>query len=159
MTEKIFDNAFLSRLATVLAGLAQEGLELNDPQPLDAKDYESIYTAFAESGGDPAAAKKQIALTQERRDQAFGHILQFVSDEYGCGPVERLGDRSLKDLVRDAFDATECWRDEVEAQAEPATQRSPLQLLLRTHYQLNEAMFDMHDEILWPLAKRIFPEE
>lgn len=158
MTEKIFDSAFLGRLAVITGALEQEGLEANDPQPLDAKDYETIYTAYAESGGDPAAARKRIALTRERRDQAFGQILQFVSDQYGCGPIERLGDRSLKDLARDAVDATECWTDDVEMHAGPATRGSPLQLLLKTHYQLNEAMLDMHDEILWPIAKRIYPE-
>jgi hypothetical protein len=158
MTEKIFDSAFLGRLALITGALEQEGLEANDPHPLDAGDYETIYTAYEESGGDPAVAKKRIALTKERRDQAFGQILQFVSDQYGCGPIERLGDRSLKDLARDAFHATECWMDEVEMHASVATRGSPLQLLLKTHYQLNEAMLDMHDQILWPIAKRIFPE-
>jgi len=158
MTEKVFDSAFLGRLALITGALEQEGLEANDPQPLDARDYETIYTAYEESGGDPAAARKRIALTKARRDQAFGQILQFVSDQYGCGPIERLGDRSLEDLARDAFHATECWMDEVEMHAATATRGSPLQLLLKSHYQLNEAMIEMHDEILWPIAKRIFPE-
>lgn len=157
MNEKIFDEVFLGRLALTINAVEQEGLEVNDPQPLEAKDYEAIYTAYEESGGDPAAARTQIAIMRERRDQAFGRIAQFVSDQYGFGPVERLDDANLKLVARDAFDATECWMEDVEMQPGPATQENPLRILLKAHYQLNELMFNLHDEILWPIARRIFP--
>jgi hypothetical protein len=159
MTEKNFDDTFLSRLALTLRALEQEELEASDPHPLEPEDYEAIYTAYKESGGDPAAAKKQIAIVREKRDQALSRILQFVSDQYGLGPVERLDDKKLEAVARDAFHATEFWTEEVEMHNVAATRGSPLQVLLRTHYQLNESMLDMHDEILWPLAKRISPGE
>lgn len=159
MTEQNFDDVFLSRLALTLRGLEQEELEANDPQPLEPEDYEAIYTAYAESGGDSATAKARIAIVRKQRDQALSRILQFMSDQYGLGPVERLDDKKLKDVARDAFHATEFWTEEVEMQSEAATCGSPLQVLLRTHYQLNESMLDMHDTILWPLAKRIYPED
>jgi hypothetical protein len=158
MTEKNFDHTFLSRLALTLRALEQEELEARDPHPLAPEDYEAIYTAYAESGGNPATAKEQIAIVREQRDQALSRILQFVSDQYGLGPVERLDDKKLKVVARDAFHATEFWTEEVEMHNEAATRGSPLQVLLKTHYQLNESMLDMHDEILWPLAKRISPE-
>jgi hypothetical protein len=159
MTEKNFDDVFLSRLALTLRALEGEELEANDPQPLEPEDYEAIYTAYAESGGDSATAKAQIAIARKQRDQALGRILQFVSDQYGLGAVERLDDKKLKDVARDAFHATEFWTEEVEMHSQTAICGSPLQVLLRTHYQLNESMLDMHDTILWPLAKRIYPED
>ena len=158
MTEKIFDSAFLARLALALRAVEQEALEADDPQPLDAEDYETIYTAFEESGGDPAAARKQIAATKECRDQAFSQILQFVSNLYDAGPVEGLGDEELKDMTRDAFDATACWMEDVEMHNLRIMRESPLQILLKTHHRLNEAMLDMHDQVLWPLARRISPK-
>lgn len=159
MTEKNFDHTFLSRLALTLRALEQEELEASDPQPLAPEDYEAIYTAYEESGGDPATAKERIAVAREQRDQALSRILQFVSDQYGLGPVERLDEKKLKDVARDAFHATEFWTEDVEMHSTTATRESPLQILLKTHYQLNESMLDMHDEILWPLAKRISPED
>ena len=159
MTEKNFDDTFLSRLALTLRALEQEELEGRDPQPLGPEDYDAIYTAFEESGGDPAAAKEQIAVVREQRDQALSRIVQFVSDHYGLGPIERLDDKRLKEVARDAFHATEFWMEEVEMHNAAATRESPLQILLKTHYQLNESVLDMHDEILWPLAKRISPED
>lgn len=157
MAEKIFDETFLGRLAVTIRAFEQEELDANDPHPLDPEDYEAIYTAYEESGGDPAAAKEQIAVAREQRDQALGRILQFVSDQYGFGPIEHLDDDKLKTVARDAFDATECWMEEVEMRPGPAAPHSPLCILLKTHYQLNESMLDLHDEILWPIAKRISP--
>ena len=159
MTEKNFDHAFLSRLALTLRALEGEELEAGDPQPLAPEDYEAIYTAYEESGGDPATAKQQITIAREQRDQALSRILQFVSDEYCLGPIERLDDKKLKDVARDAFHATEFWTEDVEMHGTAATREGPLQILLKTYYQLNESMLDMRDEILWPLAKRISPEE
>ena len=159
MTEKNFDDVFLSRLALAMSSLEQEELDANDPQPLEPEHYEAIYAAYEERGGDAAIAKEQIAAAREQRDQALGRILQFVSDEYGLGPVDRLDDQKLMVVARDAFHATEFWTEEVEMRNEAGMRESPLQILLKTHYQLNESMLDMQDEILWPLAKKIIPEE
>ncbi len=159
MTEKSFDRIFLDRLASTLRVLDQEELEANDPQPLGPEDYEAIYRAYAESGGDAAIAKQQIAIAREQRDQALCRVVQFVSDQYGLGPIERLDDGKLESVARDATDAATRWMEDVEMHSGPATQSTPLRILLKSHYQLSEAMLDMHDAILWPLAKRISPEE
>lgn len=155
MSEQVFDQAFLDRLGAILSAVEQAGLEANDPHPLNAADYDVIYAAYAESGGDPASARKQIAVAKERRDQAFGRILQFISDLYGGGPIEDLGDVALSDTARDALDATEYWREDVEMHDAASQEESPLRVLLKTHDLLVEAMFDMHDAVLWPLARRI----
>ena len=159
MTERIFDQSFLDRLARTLRALEQEELDANDPHPLEPEDYEAIYSAYADSGGDPVSAKEQIGVARERRDQALGRIVQFVSDQYGFGPIERLDDRELSVVTRDASDAAARWMEDVEMHHGPTTQPSPLRILLKSHYQLSETMLDMHDAILWPLAKRISPEE
>jgi hypothetical protein len=39
------------------------------------------------------------------------------------------------------------------------TPRNPLQVFLETHYRLNAAMLDLHDRILWPIARRIYPTD
>jgi hypothetical protein len=157
MTDKIFDDAFLSRLALTIRSAEREDIEANDPEPLEPEDYDAIYTAYEENGGDPATARQRIATVREQRDQALSRILQFVSDTYGFGPVEQLDDEKLKGVARDAFEATICWMEDVEMQPGPSRQESPLRVLLRTHYQLHESMLDLHDEILWPIAKRISP--
>ncbi len=159
MTEKIFDEIFLGRLAIAIKAAEQDEPEPNDPQPLEPQDYDAIYTAYEESGGDPAAARKLIAIARERRDQALSRIVQFVSDQYGLGPVEHLDDEKLRQVARDARDATACWMEDVEMQPGPAKQESPLRTLLKSHYQLNESMLNMHDEILWPIARRISPRD
>jgi hypothetical protein len=157
MSAKIFDDAFQTRLAVTIRAVEQEALEPNDPQPLEAEDYEAIYDAYQESGGDPIAARKQIAGARAQCDQAFSRILQFIADQYGFGAIEGLGDDALKDVARDGVNAAECWMEDVEMHDRAAKRDGPLQLLLKTHYQFNEAMFDMRDEILWPLVKRISP--
>jgi hypothetical protein len=159
MSEKHFDAAFLSRLTLAMRAVAQEAPEANDPEPLLAEDYEAIYTAYAESGGDTPAAKQQIAAARERCDQALGRILQYIADQYAAGPVELLDDRALADVARDTFHATEHWLDEVEMLDRSATPHNPLQAFLQAHYRLNEAMLALHDQILWPIARRISPTD
>jgi hypothetical protein len=159
MSEKIFDAAFLSRLALAMRAVAQEAPEANDPEPLLPEDYEAIYTAYAESGGDTSAAKQQIGAAREQCDQALGRILQYIADQYAVGPVERLDDRALADIARDALHAIEHWLDEVEMLDRLMTPRNPLQALLQAHYRQNEAMLALHDEILWPIARRISPSD
>jgi hypothetical protein len=157
MSEKIFDEAFLSRLALAMRAVALEAPEANDPDPLQAEDYEAIYTAYAESGGDPPAAKRRIAAAREQCDQALGRILQYIADQYDVGPIERLDDQALADIARDALHATENWLDEVEMVDRAVPSRNPLQVFLQAHYRRNEAMLNLHDEILWPIARRIAP--
>ncbi|HVA11971.1 MAG TPA: hypothetical protein VNF99_01860 [Stellaceae bacterium] len=157
MTEKIFSDAFLSRLTLAVRAVEQEGQDANDPEPLHAEDYEAIYFAYQEAGGDPTAAKQRIAAARACRDQALGQIVQFIADQYGVGPVERLGDEALTDIARDAFDATECWLDQVEMLDRTTVPESPLRILLKSHYRLSEAMLHLHDTLLWPIAKRISP--
>ena len=157
MAEKIFDSAFLSRLALVTKTVEQDDAEpeSNDLQPLEPDDYEEIYAAYTERGGDAASARLQLARVQEQRDQAFGRILQFVSDEYGFGRIEDLDDQKLEGVARDALGAAVCWMEEVESQTRPTVRATALRALLKVHYQLCDSMLDLHDEILWPIAKRI----
>jgi len=159
MAEKIFDSAFLSRLALAIKAVEQDDVEpdSNNLQPLEPEDYEAIYTAYAESGGDAASARLQLVSVRERRDQALGHILQYVSDQYGFGRVEDLDDQKLEGVARDALGATACWMEEVEMQSRPAVRATALRDLLKAHHRLCESMLDLHDEILWPIAKRISP--
>jgi hypothetical protein len=157
MNEKIFDAAFLSRLASTVESIEREDRDRNDAHPLNAEDYEVIYTAYADSGGDPEVARRRIATARNQRDQALGRILQFVSDQYGFGPIEHLDEQRLTDVARDAFDAAGCWMEDVERQPRLPAQETPLHALLNTHYWLHESLLDLHDEIFWPVAKRIFP--
>jgi hypothetical protein len=159
MTEKNFDEAFLSRLTLAMRAIKQAAPNANDPEPLQAEDYEAIYTAYAESGGDAAVAKNRIAAARAQCTQALGRILQYIADQYGAGPVERLDDPALADIARDAFDATENWLDEVAMLDRTVAPRNPLQAFLETHYRLNEAMLELHDHILWPIARRISPTD
>jgi hypothetical protein len=159
MNEKSFDSAFLARLAQAMGTIAQEAAEANDPAPLQADDYDTIYAAYEESGGDPAVAKQRLGYAREQCDQALGRILQYIADQYGMGPVESLDRRELADIARDAFDATECWLEDVEMHACRVPLHSPLQVLLETHCRLNEALLALHDEVLWPIARRISRHE
>lgn len=157
MAEKIFDGAFLSRLALAIKAVEQEDTEVESGgiQPLAPEDYETIYTAYAESGRDAESARRQLASAKEQQDQALGRILQFVSDQYGFGPIENLDDEKLEGVARDALGATAYWMEDVEMKSGLAVRASALRALLRAHYQLYESMLDLHDEILWPIAKRI----
>ena len=159
MAEKIFDGAFLSRLALVLKTVEQDDDEPESYilQPLEPEDYDAIYIAYAENGGDAASARLQLASIQEQRDQALGRILQFVSDQYGFGRIEDLADQALEGVARDALEASIYWMEEVEMQTRPAVQATALRALLKMHYRLCESMLELHDEILWPIAKRISP--
>jgi hypothetical protein len=157
MTEKHFDEAFLARMALAMRAIMLEAAEANDPEPLQAEDYEAIYAAYAESGGDSVAAKQRIGAARERCSQALGRILQHIADQYGVGPIERLDDQPLADIARDAHLATETWLDEVAMGDRAVTPRTALQVFLDAHYRLNEALLDLHDHILWPIARRIAP--
>ena len=158
MSERKFDKPFLARLERAMSAIAQEAAEGDDgsdPRPLDAKDHEAIYAAYAESGGDPAVAKQRLALARKQCDQALARILQCIADQYGIGPVEQLDERGLADIARDAFAATENWLDDVEMGGGLAKPPNPLQVLLETHCRLHEALVALHDQVLWPIARRI----
>jgi hypothetical protein len=155
MNEKSFDAAFLARLAQTMGAIAQEAVEATDPAPLQAEDYDAIYAAYEDSGGDSAVAKQRLGCAREQCDQALSRILQYIADEYRMGPVEGLDRRMLTDIARDAVDATEYWLDEVEMRACRVKLHSPLQILLEAHCRLNNALLALHDEILWPIARRI----
>jgi hypothetical protein len=159
LNEKSFDAVFLARLALAMGAIAQEAAEPTDPEPLQVEDYDAIYAAYEDSGGDAAVAKQRLGCAREQCDQALGRILQYIADQYGMGPVERLDGRELANIARDAFDATENWLDDVEMHACRMTLHSPLQVLLETHCRLNEALLALHDEILWPIARRISRHE
>jgi hypothetical protein len=155
MDEKRFTAAFLARLTHAMAAIAQEAAESGDPEPLQAEDYAAIYAALEESGGDPAAAKQRLGCAREQSDQALGRILQYIADQYGMGPVERLNRRALMDIARDARDAIGNWMNEVEMRGRRVTAHNPLQALLEAHCRLDAALLALHDEILWPIARRI----
>ena len=155
MNEKGFDAVFLTRLALAKAAIAQEAAEATDPEPLYAEDYDAIYAAYEEIGGDSDAAKLRLGCARQDCDQALARILQYIADQYGMGPVERLDRRTLTNIARDAFDATENWLDEVEMRACRVTLHTPLQVLLEAHCRLDAALLALHDEILWPIARRI----
>jgi GAF domain-containing protein len=156
MNEKSFDPAFLARLAQTMGAIAQEAAEAADPAPLQAEDYDAIYAAYEDGGGDSAAAKQRLGCAREQCDQALARILQYIADQYGMGPVESLEKRMLADVARDAFDATEYWLDEVVMHTCQVTPHGPLQTLLEAHCRLNDALLALHDEILWPIARRIY---
>lgn len=154
-SEKSFDAVFLARLARTMAMIAQEAADGTDPVPLLAEDYDAIYAAYEEYGGDPSVAKQRLGCAREQCNQALGRILQYIADQYGMGPVERLDRRTLTDIARDAFEATENWQDKVEMRGCRVTPHSPLQILLEARCRLDEALLALHDEILWPIARRI----
>jgi hypothetical protein len=159
MSQKKFTAAFLSRLALVMLAIEREQSNADDPEPLQPEDYEAIYAAYRESGGDPSVVKKRMAAAREQCSQALGRILQYIADRYDAGPVERLDDRALEAIARDAFEASENWCNEVAMADRVIASQSPLQALLESHYRLNEALLDLHDHILWPIAKQISPGE
>jgi hypothetical protein len=158
MIDKIFDGAFLYRLALAMEEVEHERAQHDGSEPLDALADEAIFIAYEESGGDAAAARKRLTTAREGCDQAFGRILQFISDQYGNGPIEHAGDEILKALTRDGFEATENWGEHVEANAITEARESPFRDLLKSHYRIQETARALHDELLWPLAKRISPE-
>ena len=157
--KRVSNSAFLARVAQAMGMIKQEAAEANDPAPLQAEDYDAIYAAYEESGGDSGVAKQRLGCAREQCDQALGQILQYIADQYGMGPVEKLDRRELADIARDAFDATENWLDDVEMHACRVTLHSPLQVLLEAHCRLNEALLALHDEVLWPIARRISRHE
>jgi hypothetical protein len=158
MTDKIFDQAFLGRLSLAVKSVERDGLKPTDPAPLAPEDYAVIFTAYAEGGGDPAAAKELLGAASERCGQALARILQFIADQYHFGPIEELADDKLLYVARDAVEATERWMNDVELHDAPPARESPLGSLLQTHYRLGEEHLDLHDRILWPLARWISPE-
>lgn len=159
MIEKNFDAAFLERFSSAMGAIAQERADDNHPEPLTPEDDAAIYAAFQECGGDPAVAKQQIGAAREECSRALARIAQYIADQYRIGPVERLDDAALLGVARDALDATEHWLDDVEMQDRLVTPRNPLQVFLEAHCRLNEAMLALHDRILWPIARRIAPND
>jgi len=159
MTEKIFDSVFLRRLALTMKAVEYERLNPADQQSLDTGEEEAIYIAYQERGGDPIAAKEQLAAADERCHQAFGCILQFIADQYGCGPIEQAADAMLKDLTHDGIDAAENWGEYVDRHDGVAPRDTALRSLLNAHRQFEETKHNLHDKLLWPLAKRIWPED
>jgi hypothetical protein len=159
MNEKSFDSAFLERLARAMGAIAQETAKATDPAPLRAEDYDAIYAAYEENGGDAAIAKQRLDCARDQCDQALGRILQYIADQYGMGPVEKLDQHALAYIARDAFDATEIWLGEAGMHACQVTPHSPLHLLLEAHCRLTDAFLSLHDEVLWPIARRISRHE
>ena len=155
INETVFGAPFLARLALAMAAIAQEAAEATDPEPLHAEDYDAIYAAYEENGGDSNAARQRLGRARQECNQAFARILQYIADQYGMGPVERLDGLALTEIARDTFAATENWLDEVEMRACRITLHTPLQALLEAHCRLDEALLALHDEILWPIARRI----
>ena len=155
MNEKSFDPVFLARLAQTMGAIVQEAANATDPAPLQAADYDAIYAAYEDNGGDSAIAKQRLGCAREQCDQALGRILQYIADQYGMGPVESLDRRMLAEVARDAFDATEYWLDEVEMHTRRVTPLGTLQRLLEAHCRLNDALLALQEEILWPIARRI----
>jgi len=144
INETVFGAPFLARLALAMAAIAQEAAEATDPEPLHAEDYDAIYAAYEENGGDSNAARQRLGRARQECNQAFARILQYIADQYGMGPVAANVSR-----------ATENWLDEVEMRACRITLHTPLQALLEAHCRLDEALLALHDEILWPIARRI----
>jgi hypothetical protein len=157
MAPQFFDDGFLGRLAVAIGAVEQEKSGGGGQRSLTADDYEAIYVAYAESGGDADSARRQIASARGECDQALGRIAQSVSDLYGSGPIERLTADGLQDVTRDAVDASDTWTEQVETRGARNRRENPFQALLETHRTLTAAMQAMQDDILWPLAGRIFP--
>jgi hypothetical protein len=160
MKEKTFDNAFLARLALAVKAVERERANPAELGHLETGEQEeAIYIAYEERGGDSAAAKKQLAAAGERCDQAFGRILQFIADQYDSGPIDRAADATLLDLTHDGLDAAERWGEHLEAHDAAVAGESVLRSLLSAHRQSEEAKRNLHDDLLWPLATRIWRED
>ena len=158
MSDKIFDRAFLNRLAQAMDEIERELAGTGERGLPEAPDDEAIYRAYQEHGGNPAAAKEQLAAARESCVEAFGRILQFISNQFAYGAIENLDDATLHDLTRDGYEATDNWLQHVARLDTPTTSENLLQALLKTHQQLEDAHRAMHDELLWPVARRIFPK-
>ena len=158
MIDKRFDHVFLARLALTMEAVEHELWGAADPGMTGMVEDEAIYIAYQERGGNPLAAKAQLAAARKGCVAAFGRILQFISDQYGYGAVESLPDPILKELTRDGYEAAENWLERDEAPDAPEAPDNLLRILLNTHCQLEEAKRAMHDELLWPIARRIFPK-
>jgi hypothetical protein len=158
MSDKSFDRVFLDRLALTIDAIERELTGIGERGSPGGPDDEAIYRAYQERGGNPAAAKEQLAAARESCVEAFGHILQFISNQFHYGAIERVDDATLQELTRDGYEAVDNWHQHVAMLDVPAPPENRLRVLLKTHQQLEDAHRAMHDELLWPVARRIFPK-
>jgi len=154
MTEKTFGDGVLGRLAIAIEHAQRERLEAADLESASAQD-EAIYRAYQEGGGDVAAAKRQLAASQDECKQTFGRVVQFISDQYGFGPLEQTSDATLGSLVQDGLEACANWTACVDVHEGSTVPVNPLRLLLDAYHAAEKSERDMHEEIFWPVVKRV----
>ncbi len=154
VTEKIFDDFVLGRLAVAIEDAQQEQVEGSDLESSSAQD-EAICRAYQESGGDPAAAKRQLTVAEGQCKQAFGRVVQFIADQYGFGSLEQMSDATLKNLTQDGLEVCANWAVFVDAHEVSSVDFNPLRLLLDAYHAAEKSERDMHAEIFWPVVKRV----
>ena len=88
----------------------------------------------------------QIEPLLAQREQAFAEIVQFIADERGAGPIASLDEDKLRPLVEEAVHADEDWSEESELQATNPLPQTPLQSLLKAHYDLVDLIMSIRDE-------------
>lgn len=154
MTERIFSARLISRLALAITDVQQASVEAADLEASDAQDA-AIYRAYQESGGDAAGAKRQLAAAQEACEQIFGRVVEFIADRYGLGPLEQMSDSTLRNLTEDGLEACTNWTDYIDEHKGSTVCASPLRLLLGAYHAAEKRQRDMHEEIFWPVVKRV----
>ena len=149
----VFDDAFVRRLSEIAAKIDAEDMLDDPPDPHERVVQAEVEEMFEKDGGDLEAAKKKIEELHLRRDHAFADIVQCLSDNYALGPIDRLAEKPLEDLVREACEAADTWAEDVEMEDDPPTPKTPLQQLLASHHELGESILDVEDEISEPYVK------
>ena len=139
MTESAFDEGFLERLMALAAEIENEE---TDPDDDDEEDFDD--------DDDERETTQKIAAQIEpllaQREQAFAAIVQFISDQHGAGPIASLDEDKLRPLVEEAVHADADWSEESEMEATNPQPQTPLQSLLKAHYDLVDLIMSIRDE-------------
>ena len=91
------------------------------------------------------AASAQIADLTDRRTALFKQIEEIISLLLGYEPSS-LTEEQRNDIAEEAMSACERWCEEAEMQAAPKPPSTPLQRLLKAHFELGWQMLDIFDE-------------
>jgi hypothetical protein len=141
MTEATFGKEIIDRVTAIASQIRwEEDMLVGDDSP-DAHD---------EGDEDPEQLRAESApqsggLDQEQ-DHLFVRIVQLLADQYGDGPIEKLGDDRLKSLVRDAIQATQTWEEGPEMALQGPPVNTALQRALNAHHAIGEDILDHR----WP---------
>jgi hypothetical protein len=132
--ERTFSDDFLERFVRIWGEIEEADAPPDDEPELD---------------DSPRVADSM----RERRDGlysdftlSFAGIVQALADQDGGGNIEALDDERLMSLVRAADDAIKGWSEGAETELKPPEPKTPLQVALRVHYEMERMILDLPAE-------------